>query len=142
MTRLGDAAPSEMVDFYLATLRKEHSPFDVLANNAQTTAALGLWRAGAEYAPEAKEDLVRLLASTGRYKTIDQHDLHSAAYVALLRMGFKDEVANDPASKRSDGYTVMNDPTGRRRDLLYHWYEDKLATVTPASPKEVCLATR
>jgi hypothetical protein len=37
MTRLSDAAPAAMVDFYLATLRKEHSPFDVQATDAQTT---------------------------------------------------------------------------------------------------------
>jgi hypothetical protein len=114
----------------------------VLANNAQTTAALGLCRSGAEYAPKAKDDLMRLLASTGGYKTMDQHDLHSAAYVALLRMGLKDAVANDPASNRSDRYAVMNDPTGKRRDQIFQWYQDKLATVTPASPKEVCVTMR
>jgi len=75
-----------------------------------------LCRAGAEYAPKAKDDLVRLLASTGRYKTIDQHDLHSALYLALLRMGMKDAVENDAtASGRNGKGTIMNDPTGKQR---------------------------
>jgi hypothetical protein len=54
--------------------------------------------------------------------------LHSALYVTLLRMGMKD--------------AVVNDPTDGRRDRVFQWYQDKFATVTPASPKEVCVAVR
>ena len=120
MTRLGDAAPAEMADLFAATLRAEHVPRD-----AQTTAVLGLCRAGAEYASSVKDDVLRLFASTGRYTGGSMY-LHSALYVMLLRMGMKD--------------AVVNDPTDGRRDRVFHWYREKLATVTPASSKEVCVA--
>jgi hypothetical protein len=120
MTRLGDAAPAEMADLFAATLRAEHVPRD-----AQTTAVLGLCRAGAEYASSVKDDVLRLFASTGRYTGGSMY-LHSALYVMLLRMGMKD--------------AVVNDPTDGRRDRVFHWYREKFATVTPASSKEVCVA--
>jgi hypothetical protein len=122
MTRLGDAAPAEMADLFAATLRAEHAPRD-----AQTTAVLGLCRAGAEYASNVKADLLRLFAATGRYNGGSMY-LHSALYVMLLRMGMKD--------------AVVNDPTDGRRDRVFQWYREKFATVTPASPKEVCVAVR
>jgi hypothetical protein len=122
MIRLEDAAPAEMVDLFAATLQAEHAPRD-----AQTTAVLGLCRAGAEYAPKVKDDLLRLFASTNRYNGGSMY-LHSALYVTLLRMGMKD--------------AVVNDPTDGRRDRVFQWYQDKFATVTPVSPKEVCVAVR
>ncbi len=120
MFRLGDAAPAEMVDLFAATLQAEHASRD-----AQTTAALGLCRTGADYAPKVKDDLLRLFASTSRYNGGSMY-LHSALYVTLLRMGMRD--------------AVVNDPTGDRRDPVFQWYEDKFATVTSASPKEACVA--
>lgn len=122
MFRLGDAAPAEMADLFAATLQAEHASRD-----AQTTAVLGLCRAGAEYAPKVKGDLSRLFASTSRYDGGSMY-LHSALYVTLLRMGMKD--------------AVVNDPTDGRRDRVFQWYQDKLANVTPASPKEACVAIR
>jgi hypothetical protein len=122
MFRLGDAAPAEMVDLFAATLQAEHASRD-----AQTTAALGLCRTGADYAPKVKDDLLRLFASTSRYNGGSMY-LHSALYVTLLRMGMRD--------------AVVNDPTGDRRDPVFQWYEDKFATVTSASPKEACVAIR
>lgn len=119
--RLGDAAPAEMADVFAATVRAEHAPRD-----AQTTAVLGLCRAGAEYSLKAKDDLLALFASTNRYDA--SMYLHSALYVTLLRMGMKDAVANDP----TDG----------RKDQVSQWYQEKFAAVTPASPKEVCSAFR
>ncbi len=120
--RLGDAAPAGMADLFAATLQAEHAPRD-----AQTTAVLGLCRAGSEYAPKVKDDLLRLFASTSRYNGGSMY-LHSALYVTLLRMGMKD--------------AVVNDPTDGRRDRVFQWYQDKFATVTPASPKEVCVAVQ
>jgi hypothetical protein len=111
-----------MADLFAATLQAEHAPRD-----AQTTAVLGLCRAGAEYAPKGKDDILRLFASTSRYNGGSMY-LHSALYVTLLRMGMKD--------------AVVNDPTDGRRDRVFQWYQDKFATVTPASPKEVCVAVR
>jgi hypothetical protein len=122
MIRLGDAAPAEMADLFAATLQAEHAPRD-----AQTTAVLGLCRAGPEYASKVKDDLLRLFASTGRYNGGSIY-LHSALYVTLLRMGMKD--------------AVVNDPTDGRRDRVFQWYQEKFTTVTPASPKEVCVAVR
>ena len=122
MMRLGDAAPAEMADLFAATLQAEHA-----SRNAQTTAALGLCRAGADYAPKVKDDLLRLFASTGRYNG-GSMSLHSALYVTLLRMGMKD--------------AVVNDPTDGRRDRVFQWYEDKFAHVGPASPKQVCVAVQ
>ncbi len=122
MFRLGDAAPAAMADLFAATLQAEHAP-----RNAQTTAALGLCRAGAEYAPKVKDDILRLFASTSRYDGGSMY-LHSALYVTLLRTGMKDAAANDP----TDG----------RRDRVFQWYQDKFATVTPGSPKEVCVAVQ
>ena len=122
MIRLGDAAPAGTVDLFAATLQAEHAPRD-----AQTTAVLGLCRAGAEY-EKGKNDILRLFVSTSRYNGGSMY-LHSALYVTLLRMGMKD--------------AVMNDPTDGRRDRVFQWYQDKFATVTPASPpKEVCVAVR
>ena len=120
MIRLGDAAPAEMADLFAATLQAEHASRD-----AQTTAVLGLCRAGVDYAPKVKDDLLRLFASTSRYNGGSMY-LHSALYVTLLRMGMKD--------------AVVNDRTGDRRDRVFQWYEDKFATVTSASPKEACVA--
>ena len=122
MIRLGDAAPAGMADLFAATLQAEHAPRD-----AQTTAVLGLCRAGGEYAPKGKDDILRLFASTSRYNGGSMY-LHSALYVTLLRMGMKD--------------AVVNDPTDGRRDRVFQWYQDNFATVTPASPKEVCVAVR
>ncbi|MGA7292224.1 MAG: hypothetical protein WBW85_06785 [Terriglobales bacterium] len=122
MMRLGDAAPAEMAELFAATLQAEHVPRD-----AQTTAVLGLCRAGAEYAPKVKDDLLRLFASTSRYNGGSMY-LHPALYLTLLRMGMKD--------------AVVNDPTEGRRDRIFQWYQDKFATVTPQSPKEVCVAVR
>ena len=84
-------------------------------------------RAGPEYASKVKDDLLRLFASTGRYNGGSIY-LHSALYVTLLRMGMKD--------------AVVNDPTDGRRDRVFQWYQEKFTTVTPASPKEVCVAVR
>jgi hypothetical protein len=122
MFRLGDAAPTEMADLFAATLQAEHASRD-----AQTTAVLGLCRAGAEYAPKVKDDLLGLFASTDRYSGGTMY-LHSALYVTLLRMGMKD--------------AVVKDSTDFRRDRVFQWYQDKFATVTPASPKEVCVAVQ
>jgi hypothetical protein len=122
MIRLGDAAPAEMADLFAATLRAEHASRD-----AQTTAVLGLCRAGIEFAPKVEDDLLRLFASSSRYDGGSMY-LHSALYVTLLRMGMKDAVANDP--------------TGDGRDRVFQWYQDKFAAVTPASPKEVCVTAR
>jgi len=120
--RLGDADLAEMANVFATTLQAEHAP-----RAAQTTAVLGLCRAGAEYASKAKEDLLRLFASTSRYNGGSMY-LHSALYVTLLRAGMKD--------------AVVNDSTDGRRDRVFQWYQEQFASVTPASPKEVCAAVR
>jgi hypothetical protein len=122
MLRLEDAAPAEMADLFAATLQVEHAPCA-----AQTTAVLGLCRAGAEQAAKVQDDLLQLFASTSRYNG-GTMELHSALYVTLLRMGMKD--------------AVVNDPTEGRSDRVAQWYQEKFATVTPASPTEVCVAVR
>lgn len=54
MARLGDAAPSEMVDLYLGILKKDVSPFDVQATNEQTPQPSGYAERGTSMHQERK----------------------------------------------------------------------------------------
>ena len=86
-------------------------------------AILGLCRAGSDVAEKAAPDLIRLLNSTDR---VDNSELHSAVYVTLLRLGLKDAAFNDASAGQQ---------------YYQSWYADKLANVTTASPRSVCVST-
>jgi hypothetical protein len=115
--RLGDAGP-EAYDILLNMMNK----------NIETTpkswtnywVALAICRAGSDIGEKVKPSLIKILNSTDRYR---EQDLHSAAYVALLRLGFKNDALKDPSAGTKYGSS---------------WYDNKLATVTPESPKSVC----
>lgn len=82
---------------------------------------IALCRSGNEVGPEAGADVVELLRTTGRSGSDSQ--LHSAAYVTLLRMGLANEARADPAARNSP-----EDP----------WYAEKLVSVKPSSPRSTC----
>lgn len=115
--RLGDAG-SEAHDILLNMVNK----------NLETTpkawtnywAVLALCRAGSDVAKKAEPILIKILNSTDRYR---EQDLHSAAYVALLRLGLKDAVLKDPSAGAKYGNS---------------WYDERMEKVTPESPKSVC----
>ena len=115
--RLGDAS-SEAYDILLNMINKNIK----ITPKAWTNywPVLAICRAGSNIGEKAKPILIKILNSTDRYR---EQDLHSAAYVALLRLGFKDDVLKDPGAGAKYGAS---------------WYDNKLATVTPESPKSVC----
>lgn len=115
--RLGDAGP-EAYDILIKMMNKNIETRPKAWTNYWPV--LAICRAGYDIGEKVKPSLIKILNSTDRYR---EQDLHSAAYVALLRLGFKNDALKDPSAGTKYGAS---------------WYDNKLATVTPESPKSVC----
>ena len=119
--RLGDAGPGAY-DMLTNEIQVDDLPDENhLEELKVVSAALGLCRAGVDAAKTAGPGLISILNQTDR--DINNPNLHSAVFVALLRLGLKDAALQD---KSADQPNHKN------------WYDQKVSSVTPESPRSVC----